>query len=221
MASGFQNNQDQLTPNYYRITINLSSGYSSTASSNASGAVEAWDFTTFATMNSTAAYSQRRARGNIRFHAILNELQKFDNVQILDMTVMKSGPTAETAADDVAISVAFTVGYTQEAYVLGGWQKVIGAGTFSDGATSLTTTSYDQLSSSSRQTAMENSIKEAVTRGITVGGTDGYTRRYKTFDADALNHREQDITVTQPKTPANAWANVTVGIIDTLTQQTF
>jgi hypothetical protein len=221
MASGFQNNQDQLTPNYYRIQIALSSGYSSTATSTAGGAVEAWDFTTFDTVNTTTDNSRRRARGNIRFNSILTYLQLFDNVQILDMTVMKAGPTAETAADDVAVSVSFTVGYTQEAYVLGGWQQTIGTGTFSDGSTTLTTTNYDQLSYSDRQTALQNCITEAVVRGITIGGTSGYTRRYKTYNVDAGDHREENITVTQPKTPSSAWANVTVGIVDTMTQQNY
>jgi hypothetical protein len=221
MPSGFQNNQDQLTPNYYRIQIALSSGYSSTETNNDSGAVEAWDFTTFATMNTTTDNSRRRARGNIRFNSILNYLQLFDNVQLLDMTVMKAGPTAETAADDVAVSVSFTVGYTQEAYVLGGWQQTIGTGTFSDGSTTLTATSYDQLSYGDRQTAMENCVREAVVRGITIGGSSGYTRRYKIYNAEDTNHREENITVTQPKTPSSAWANVTVGIIDTMTQITF
>lgn len=221
MPSGFQNNQDQLTPNYYRVTINLGSGYSSTATDTDSGAVEAWDFTAFDTMNTSMDNSRRRARGNIRFNAILNYLQLFDNVQILDMTVMKSGPTAETAADDVAVSVAFTVGYTQEAYVLGGWQNTIMNGVLSDEESGLTSTSYDQLDANDRQTAMENCICEAITRGITVGGSDGYTRRYKIYDPDGNNHREEEITVTQPKSPSNAWSNVTVSLIDTLTQQTF
>jgi hypothetical protein len=145
----------------------------------------------------------------------------FANVQILDMTVMKSGPTAETAADDVAVSVTFTVGYAQEAYVLGGWQQTIASGTFSDGSTTLTTTSYDQLNYSNRQSAMQNCIKEAVVRGITIGGSSGYTRRYKIYNTDDSNHREEVITVTQPKTPSSAWANVTVGLVDTMTQNTF
>lgn len=220
MASGFQNNQDQLTPNYYRISINMSSGYSSTATSNASGAVEAWDFTNFATMNTTLNNSRRRARGNIRFNAILNELQRFSNVQVLDVTVLKAGPTAETAADDVAVSIAFTVGYAQEEYVLGGWQQVIGAGTFSDGATSLTASGYDTLSDGDKATALQNCITEAVVRGITVGGSGGYTRRYKTFNPENNDHKEEDITVTQPKSPSSAWSNVTVTLIDTMTQIT-
>ena len=210
MASGFQNNQDQLTPNYYRVQIDLT-GYNSTATDNASGGVEAWDFTNFATMNTTADNSRRRARGNVRFNNILNQLQLFANVQILDMTVLTGGNPQE-AADDVATGVAFTVGYVQEAYVYGGWQNTLGSGTFSDGSTPFP--AIDDLE------AIEVCIKEAIVRGITTGGSDGYTRRYKTYNPADNNHREEQITVTQPKNPSDVWGDVTVSAIQTMTQIT-
>jgi hypothetical protein len=210
MASGFQNNQDQLTPNYYRVQIDLSSGYSSTASDNDSGGVEAWDFTNFTDLNTTMDNSRRRARGNIRFNSILNQLQLFANVQILDMTVLTGGNPQETA-DDVAASVSFTVGYVQEAYVYGGWQNTIGSGTLSDG--SPFPTSIDLA-------AIEDCIHEAIVRGITTGGTDGYTRRYKTYNPNDNNHREEQITITQPKSPGDIWGDVTVSAIQTMTQIT-
>jgi hypothetical protein len=220
MASGFQNNQDQLTPNYYRITIDLSSGYSSTAANNDSGVVEPFDFTNFDTLNTTADNSRRRARGNVRFNAILNQLQLFANVQILDVTVLTGG-VAQEAADDVAASVAFTVGYVQEAYVLGGWQKTIEAGTFSDGSQTLVSANYDVLSAFDKAENMEYCIREAVTRGITIGGASGYTTRYKTYNPDDNNHREEQITVTQPKNPSDVWDDVGVSIMDAMTQNNF
>lgn len=224
MASGFQNNQDQLTPNFYRVSINLSSGYSNTAANNDSGAIEAWDFTYFSTLNTTVNNSKRRARGNIRWNAILNQLQLTSLAQILDVTVLTGG-VAQAVADDVAASVAFTVGYAQEEYVLGGWQQIIngtgGPGTFSDGSTTLAATDYDSLSDTNKATAIQNCIKEAITRGITIGGSSGYVRRYRTYDASLGQDYDQEITVTQPKAPSAAWANVTVSIIDTMTQQTF
>ena len=210
MASGFQNNQDQLTPNYYRVQIDLT-GYNSTATDNASGGVEAWDFTNFATMNTTADNSRRRARGNVRFNNILNQLQLFANVQILDMTVLTGGNPQEEA-DDVATGVAFTVGYVQEAYIYGGWQNTLGSGTFSDGSTPFP--AIDDLE------AIEVCIKEAIVRGITTGSSDGYTRRYKTYNPADNNHREEQITVTQPKNPSDVWGDVTVSAIQTMTQIT-
>ena len=225
MASGFQNNQDQLTPTYYRVEINMN-GYPSNAGYiGSNGAVEPFDFTNFATANTSTNASRRRARGNIRFNSILNQLQLFDNVQILDVTNLTDYPADETTADDVAEKVRFTIGYTQEAYVFQGWQNLIGAGNFSNGSNnSFTTTysaTYDQLSSANRAAAMVICIKEAITRGVVIGGTTGYSRRYKTYDPDAKSHLEEEITVTQPDTPANVWADLTVSIIDTMTQTTF
>jgi hypothetical protein len=222
MPSGFQNSQDQLTPNFYRVVVTMSGGtatFSSTATDNDSGAVEVDDFNAFTTLNTSYNNSKRRARGNIRWHAIIEELSRFNQPMLLDVTATKAGPSALTAADDVSTALAFTVGYAQEEYVLGGWQKVIGAGTFSDGATSLTTTAFEGLSDANLKTAMQNCIKEAVVRGITRGGASGYTRTYRTMDPTGNDASFQDsITVTQPDTPADIWADVSVTRDDDFTQ---
>jgi hypothetical protein len=220
MASGFQNSQDQLTPTYYRVAIDTS-GYSTTAADNNSGGVEAWDYNYFTTLNTTLNNSKRRARGNIRWNAILQELQRFSNCEILDVTVLKTGPAAETVADHTSVSVTFTVGFAQEEYVFNGLKSLVGAATLSDGSTSLSTSAWEALSSSNKAAQMVLCVKEAVTRGITIGGSAGYTRRYRTYDPVLIEQRDSDITVTQPDTPANAWADLTVGIIDTMTQETF
>lgn len=218
MASGFQNTQDQLSPNFYRITIDAS-GYSTTATNNDSGGVEVDDFNAFTTLPTTLNNSRRRARGNIRWQAILDELGRFTQPMILDVTSLEAGPSALDESDDVTTSLSFTVGYTQEEYVLGGWQKIIGAGTFSDGATSLTTSTFEALSASNLATAMQNCIKEAVTRGITRGSSTGYTRTYRTMDPTGNDQQLQEsITITQPDTPANVWADITVAIEADLTQ---
>jgi len=223
MASGFQNNNSQLTPNYYRVTIDTST-WSTTAANNDSGSVEAWDYNYFTTLNTSLANSRRRARGNIRFNSILSQLGTGANPEILDMTVMKTGPAAETAADHTAVSVTFTVGYYREAGVVGAWQSILnpnGVQSFmSDGSTTLTTSSYDSLSASNAATAVSNSIKEAVVRGITIGGSSGYARSYRTYDPNGPQQYQENVTVTQPDTPANVWSKVTVSLIDTMTQQT-
>jgi len=218
MASGFQNTQDQLTPNFYRISIDAS-GYSTTAADNDSGGVEVDDFNFFSTLPTTLNISRRRARGNLRWQAIIDELSRFSQPMILDITSLESGPSALDVADDVTTSLAFTVGYAQEEYVLGGWQKIIGAGTFSDGSTTLTTSTYEALSAANLATAMQHCIEEAVTRGITRGGSSGYTKTYRTMDPTGNDSSFQEaITITQPDTPANVWADVSVAIEANLTQ---
>lgn len=225
MASGFQNNQDQLTPTYYRIEINMNSGYTGSSGTWAGG-VEPYDFTNFATLPTSAENSLRRARGNVRWNAILNQLQLFDNVQILDVTNLTDQPADLVAGDEISDKVRFTVGYTQEAYVFHGWQNLIGAGNFSNGSNnSFSTTyalTYDQLTPANRAAAMIICIKEAVTRGIAIGGSTGYTTRYKTYDDQANAHMETAVTVTLPNTSASRiWGNLTVNLLDTMTQNTF
>jgi hypothetical protein len=219
MASGFQNNNDQLTPTYYRVSIDTS-GYSTTAADNDSGGVEVWDHNFFSTLNTSEENSIRRARGNLRWLAILDELQRFSNAEILDVTVLKSGAIPQTAADDTSVSIAFTVGYKQEEYVLGSWQKIIGNGEFSDGVTLLTQTAYESLSAANRATAIANCIKESIVRGITRGGTTGYSRRYRAIRviSGILEQKDPLVTIEQPDTPANVWADVNTAIIDTMTQ---
>jgi len=220
MASGFTNSQDQLTPTYYRVAIDTST-YSTTAANNDSGGVEAWDYNYFATLNTSLVNSKRRARGNIRWGAILQELQRFSNCEILDVTVLKTGPAAETVADHTAVSVTFTVGYAQEEYVYNGWRSLVGTANLSDGATPLDGKNWEALSRGDQASNIVACIKEAVTRGITIGNSAGYTRRYRTYDPTLIEQRDSDITVTQPDSPANVWADLTVGIIDTMTQETF
>ena len=66
---------------------------------------------------------------------------------------------------------------------------------------------------------MQNCIKEAVTRGITRGGASGYTRTYRTMDPTGNDSSFQEaITITQPDTPANVWADVSASIEASLTQ---
>ena len=91
----------------------------------------------------------------------------------------------------------------------------------SDGATSLSTSAWESLSAANKATQLSLCIKEAVTKGITVGGASGYTRRYRLYDPVVLEQRDEDVIVTQPDTPANVWADITsCAIIDTMTQET-
>jgi hypothetical protein len=218
MASGFQNTQDQLTPNFYRISIDAS-GYPTTATLDTSGGVEVDDFNSFTTLPTSLNNSRRRARGNMRWQAIIDELSRFSQPMILDITSLESGPSTLDESDDITTSLSFTVGYAQEEYVLGGWQKIIGAGTLSDGSTTLTTSTFEALSAGSLATAIEDCIQEAVTRGITRGGASGYTKTYRTMDPTGNDSSFQEaITITQPDTPANVFADVSVAVEANLTQ---
>jgi hypothetical protein len=221
MPSGYQNTNAQLQPVYYRVTIDTST-WSNSNSSTAGGSIEPWDYNYFSTLNTSLANSERRARGNIRWASIMTFLEKYANCELLDVTVLKSGATVETEADDVAVSVAFTVGYYQEAYVLGGhvnYLASINQTYLSDGSTILTPAAYDTLTYSARATSMQNAIQDLVTLGITIGGGTGYIRQYRTYNPQLPGQLQENITVTQPDTPANVWAKITVSQQSALNQQ--
>lgn len=222
MASGFQNNNAQLQSKYYRITIDTSS-WSTSNSASTGGGIEPWDYNYFSTLNTSLANSQRRARGNLRFANILGFLESYANCQILDMTVMKSGPVVEAAADDTAVSVAFTVGYEFEGTVLGGhinYMKANSLTTLSDGSTTLlTATTYDQMTYTQQVTNLQNVIQDLVTLGICQGGTDGWSKQYRTYNPNGAGQLQELITVKQPDTPANVWAKITVTEQSALNQQ--
>ena len=85
MSSGFQQNENQLTPGLYRVVIDLTSSYSSTAANTDAGSVETRDSSVFATQNTTLANGQRRARGNLRWQGILEALSIGGDYRILDI----------------------------------------------------------------------------------------------------------------------------------------
>lgn len=191
MASGFQNSGDRLTPNFYRVTIDLSS-YSTTATDLDSGGVEVFDFNHYDTLPSSFDKSKMRARGNLRWNSLLSALSRHANPMILDVTPTKAGPSVLTAADDVTTALSFTVGYEQEEYVLAPLE-----GTNDSAGNNIDT--------------VAKAIKELITQGITVQTT----QRYRVYNA---GESQVDVTIEQPDTPANVNADITVSLIDTMTQ---
>lgn len=192
MASGFQNTGDKLIPNFYRVTIDLS-GYSTTSANTDSGGVEVFDFNHYSTAPSSLANSIRRARGNIRWQSIIDTLSRNANPIILDVTPKKAGPSDLTAADDVTTALSFTVGYEQEEYVFASLENTAD-------------------SAGNNIDSVAKAIKELITQGIVVETT----RRYRVFSTNGES--QKDITITQPDTPTNVNGDITVSLIDTMTQ---
>ena len=86
MPSGFQQDQNQLTPGFYRVVLTLNGGtatYPSVANSNSttvSGGVYVQDWSYFTTLPTTQNYSNCLSQGNPRWQAIIEELEKrFDS----------------------------------------------------------------------------------------------------------------------------------------------
>ena len=232
MASGFQQNENQLTPGLYRVVVDLS-GYSSTAANTDAGGVETRDNSAFATQNTSLANGQRRARGNLRWQGILENLGRGGDFRILDIEELEStGPSVLDNADDVTVTLTFTVQYDRDAFVLGNVQNfLIAEGRTTGGVAK--NSDHETLGSATTTSTTALAIEELVVRGITkgyqdyvtdvsaaVGSTDVFTRSYRVYDGTQGAETQAVLTVKAPITPKAAHTDVTVTAIDGTTLPT-
>lgn len=124
MPSGFQQDQNQLSPDFYRVVIDMS-GYP-TAAGNDNGGVTPNSSDSFGTLPTTLAKGQARARGNMRFRNIVNRLTGLSDCQVLDIEI------TEANGDAQATALSFTVKFDRDDFVQA-------SGTAVDGSTSITT----------------------------------------------------------------------------------
>jgi hypothetical protein len=231
MSSGFQQNENQLTPGLYRVTVDLT-GYSSTAANTDAGGVETRDSSAFATQNTTLANGQRRARGNLRWQGILEALSIGGDYRILDVEEAESGPSTLDVADDVTITLTFTVQYDRDAFVLGAVQNfLIKEGRTTGGVAK--NSDHETLGSATTCSTTVLAIEELVVRGITKGyqdyvtnvstavaSGDVFTRSYRVYDGTQGAETQEVLTVKAPVTPKVAHTDVTVTNIDGTTLPT-
>lgn len=113
MPSGFQQDTNQLQPNFYRVTIDMS-GYP-TADGNDNGGITPNGSDSFSTANlpTTLVKGKARARGVMRFENIVRQLTGLADCQILDITI------TEANADAQATALAFTVKYDRDGFISG------------------------------------------------------------------------------------------------------
>jgi hypothetical protein len=231
MSSGFQQNENQLTPGLYRVTVDLT-GYSSTAANEDAGGVETRDSSAFATQNTTLANGQRRARGNLRWQGILEALSIGGDYRILDVEEAESGPSTLDVADDVTITLTFTVQYDRDAFVLGAVQNfLIEEGRTTGGVAK--NSDHETLGSATTCSTTLLAIEELVVRGITkgyqdyvtdvstaVGSLDVFRRSYRVWDGTQGAETQEVLIVKAPITPKAAHTDVTVAAIDGTTLPT-
>ena len=232
MSSGFQQNENQLTPGLYRVVIDLTSSYSSTAADTDAGGVETRDNSAFATQNTTLANGQRRARGNLRWQGILEALSIGGDFRILDIEELESDASVLDAANDVTTNLKFTVQYDRDAFVLGAVQNfLIKEGRTTGGVAK--NSDHETLGSATTTSTTALAIEELVVRGITkgyqdyvtnvstaVGAGDVFTRSYRVYDGTQGAETQEVLTVKAPVTPKVAHTDVTVANIDGTTLPT-
>lgn len=118
MPSGFQQDSNQLSPGFFRtvITMTNTTYYPTTGGAeNDRGGITPNSSDSFSTANlpTTLAKGQNRARGNMRFRNIVNQLTGIADCQIIDTEVDDD----ETNGDAQATTLAFTVRFDRPGFV--------------------------------------------------------------------------------------------------------
>jgi hypothetical protein len=196
MPSGFQQDTNQLSPDFYRVVLTLSGGtgnYGGAAPAN--GAVNPYDWNSFATAPTTLANAQRLARGNMRWQAIIEELTKHADAQILDVEVTSAN---NTLADSVPTAISFTVKYDRDDFVLGAVQNI---------ATSFAPTTGAAVTIDTTAKAIRYLVGTAVARNA-------YTRTYRVYDPTDLSETQVSVTINRPDIQADIFDDVAVQLID-------
>jgi hypothetical protein len=191
--SGFQQDINQLQPNFYRVILTLSGGTGTypTDDGNDNGAVFTQDHSQFTTLPTTLANARRVARGQLRFLTIIEELKKFADAQILAVDFTSA---SKTAANNQPTEVVFTVRYDRDANVLASLE-----GTDDAGGNEITT--------------VAEAVRELVVRGICRGGVAGYTRRVRVYDPVQEAEVDEFITIEQPDVPADVYEDTAVILV--------
>lgn len=194
MPSGFQQDNNQLSPNFYRVVWVASTGTYATADGDDNGAITPNSADSFATLPTTLVKGKARARGNIRFRNVVNRLSGLADCQILDIETGISGGGPETAGDNQVTSLAFTVKYERDEGVVAACTGLNGSATGADGSTAVTTVAL--------------AVKDQFVRGF----RDATTSSARV--TDGTNEYQLAITVAAPDTAVDIWADTTVTLID-------
>jgi len=199
MPSGFQQDSNQLQPNFYRVAIDMANGtyFPTTDTGNhADGGVTPNSWDSFSTANSptTLALATSRARGNLRFKNIIRELTNLADCQVLDVTI------TEANADAQATALSFTVKYERDAFIPLTGQKQGTATVGNDAAGN----------------AMDTPAK-AIANAIAFGVYTGRTESMRVYNPSIGEGTQVAVTANAATTLANILGKVTVSLIDTTT----
>jgi hypothetical protein len=199
MPSGFQQDTNQLQPNFYRVAIDMSntSYFPTTDQGNhedGGATPNTWDFFPVGSLPSTAALATSRARGNIRFNNIVRELTGLGDCQILDVTL------TEANADAQATSLTFTVKYERDSFItLTGQYR---------GAT--------VVGNDAAGNAM-NTVAKVIANSVALALYAGKSELRRVYNPANGEGTEVSVTANAATTLANILGKVTVTLIDTTT----
>ena len=187
MPSGFQQDSNQLQPNFYRVAIDTSSAtYYPTADGNTNGGITPNGSDALATNPTTLITSEARARGVMRFRNIVNALTGLADCQILDITM-----TGETTGDSQGSNITFTVKYDRDSFVPSTGTDIAGG--------SITT----------KALYIKNTIANAICQTTTAS--------CRVYNPTILEQGQLSLTASAATTATNILGTVTVSLIDTVT----
>lgn len=129
MPSGFQQDQNQLSPAYFRVVINMNNTgdgeewytQDNNDGDSTTGRITSWAWDNAdqpSALPQTQYIADSVARGNLRFQRIVDMLGLFADCQILD--IEENGYNAETVVDQSQI--AFTVKYDRNEFLFPAFQ---------------------------------------------------------------------------------------------------
>jgi hypothetical protein len=197
MPSGFQQDTNQLQPNFYRVAIDMSNAtYYPTADATTNGAVtpNTWDFFAVGSLPTTTIKASARARGNMRFRNVVNRLTGLADAQILDITI------TEANGDAQASSLTFTVKFERDAFVP------------LTGQLQGTTVVGNDIANAAMDT-----VAKAVANAVALGIRDATTALARVYDPVGGQGMESSVAVTVAGTASQTLGTVTVTLIDTTT----
>jgi hypothetical protein len=241
MPSGFQQDNNQLSPAYFRVVIDMSAEGSAwynqadETSQNRTGRITtwAWDASDDASsLPETQIIADALARGNMRFQAIVDMLGMFADCQILDIENSGNPNAANQVDQDI---IAFTVKYDRSEFLSPAFVSYAKANTNlydngTDGTFTVDGVTYPSYFSASGQEfaidSEERVVKELV---FLAAERDNYTKSVRVFEpvvgADPMvgSGLQKVIEIDRPAdTDADIFDNITVTVIDgTTTTQSF
>jgi hypothetical protein len=206
--SGFKISTESLRPEFYQVVLTLSGGTGTypTADGNDNGAVSPQDHSAFTTKPTTLALGRRVARGHQRFLAIIENLQKYADAQILDVQFTSAGATV---ADNQVQTVTFTVSYDRAGRAGASTTEGVLGGTRSEIGTpfQFTVTTDGVITVDTTAKALRYQIGQAI-------GRTNHVKSMRVYDGTQGAEIQESLTVTLPDTLADIYKDVAVTLVD-------